>query len=842
MEPLKSTIGAMLASAPRLATWVSISQILLGAYLCQGQNTDSRTCSPSGLETFIIPPFQAVPSTGLMKLVLLVRNCSGHQLSLQGVPDVHFFLSAAAAGNLDGSGPAPIGISFDYFTPGNPEDDRRAAPVALQADQSAHILLAYFSKGVHIGGSVLPETRRKIPPSSCQDVDVLTLNVLSLVGAFRGQMHICGGVYVSEYRHGPFVSRERISPDFLNGSELGTEGTAVVGPPVALVALERSTDIGLRECESEDLDVKFEASGRSVDPATTVFRLQNISEDTCVIWRESSVTLGSQNLAVPGEMILPPQTRAHVNVTYRTGPNGPSPCKALSEIRFSAFPVVRSGTSNQIFVYLGQHPLSICSPAEVTPILPDPVRNPLEPGPPRSVLLKLTSEKTTYYDREYISFHLTAEGPSNLLDVDEHLCLPLFQRSRSPNGLTRVDQIAPRRCTATTSSFSSSNRLIEMEIDAGNRSSWDGRGEHMFDLVYVPPQGKPNETSSTTSNTLLLNIADAGAIPRDWGPRTKGVAVDVTLDRDIYALGQDIPLHLAIENFAAGVPIFGQSDDGCFSNLSIEVRDAADGLLVARNQFSPEFICLSGGPITIGLKQYPVGRVFPQERTLLAVSQLPDYSGSFTVAATWTVYDCQLCNPNETKPYAVVRSTPRAFRIIDGLHPQLAPELPKGILSADLAQRFEQVDTALGEKSALKDKASGLKWLHLNITAGVPYNQVISEMSPGKRFEGWRFASPAELKDFFSHFSGSPDGSTTDANIVSQFLRNLGGPLQNVSDRSTGWHRMSLAGILDVPGEYGHALFGYVADDTLSGPTMSPAFSGSTPGDPTNGSYLVQKD
>jgi hypothetical protein len=49
-------------------------------------------------------------------------------------------------------------------------------------------------------------------------------------------------------------------------------------------------------------------------------------------------------------------------------------------------------------------------------------------------------------------------------------------------------------------------------------------------------------------------------------------------------------------------------------------------------------------------------------------------------------------------------------------------------------------------------------------------------------------------------------------------------------------------GILDVPGEYGHALFGYVADDTFSGPIMSPPFYGSTPVSPITGSYLVQED
>jgi hypothetical protein len=71
---------------------------------------------------------------------------------------------------------------------------------------------------------------------------------------------------------------------------------------------------------------------------------------------------------------------------------------------------------------------------------------------------------------------------------------------------------------------------------------------------------------------------------------------------------------------------------------------------------------------------------------------------------------------------------------------------------------FAQIDTAFGPLTALKDKRTGLVWLHMNLTAGIPYAQVQHELQKG-RFSQWRFASPAEIQQMFADFNGSKDDS-----------------------------------------------------------------------------------
>src|SRR3954464_7174623 len=39
---------------------------------------------------------------------------------------------------------------------------------------------------------------------------------------------------------------------------------------------------------------------------------------------------------------------------------------------------------------------------------------------------------------------------------------------------------------------------------------------------------------------------DQNATPRDWGPETKGLAVSLVLDKDHFAIGEDIPLRMAL--------------------------------------------------------------------------------------------------------------------------------------------------------------------------------------------------------------------------------------------------------------------------------------------------------
>ncbi len=814
----------------------------------------------------MIPPFAAMPSAGRMELVLLYRNCSGHPVTLQGVPDVHFFLSEAGAGNLEASGPAPVPPAFDFFTPGRPEDDRRAAPVVLAPGESAHVLLAYYDRGRHWLISSPAETRVKGNPSTCNAADVFTVNAPPFARLFRAPMQVCGNVYVSEYRRGNFTPGERISTEFLEGGPPDAPGAEITGPLVPSVALDRQTDIGLRACEAEDLDIGFDAPDLSIDPSSMVFHFRNIEARPCVTQPTPKVWFTDRQLhfadvqiclnCIDGQavdlregklgVLLRPQDAAHVTLSFKAKSDQPSTCKGANGISFSAAEIYPTGPQTFASVYLGSRAIPICSRVDVSPVTLDSANDPPRPGSSGWVSLKLSSARSTYFDQEQISLHVEAEGPSSLLKLNDRGCLTFIQRSRSPDGFTRFDEVGAyaSRCRVTTESFGLPDRKVEMDLDAGHLSRWSGRGEHATDVAYMAPPGQHEGAFLATSNTLHLTIADASLIPRNWGPQTKGVAVDVTLDKDTYELGEDVPLHLAVKNFAAEVAVYGAGFEMCNEIANVEVRDRADGLLVKRSDWGSP--CAWSGPVLReGLAQYPLGQIVIQERTLRRDGWLPDYRGNFTVSATWTVYDCQVCNPQSTTPYAVAHSGPKAFRIIDSAHPQAASPLPDGILSPDLASRFEQVDTALGEKSALKDKTTGLKWLHLDITAGLSYNQVKAESAPGGRFAGWRYATLAELTEFFSHFDGAANGYSTDPKLEAQLQRNMGGPLAHPSNPGTGWHRSSSMALLDVPFDLGRGVFGYIADDSVGGSQIDPRLQGSSrenSGISGIGSYLVRPD
>lgn len=328
-----------------------------------------------------------------------------------------------------------------------------------------------------------------------------------------------------------------------------------------------------------------------------------------------------------------------------------------------------------------------------------------------------------------------------------------------------------------------------------------------------------------------------------WGPPVSGLRLSLRLDNDIHKLGDDVRLHIAMENFAASESVHGPSPTTrCNSRVRIEVRDRIDGLLVTERRSSSPRICVGkAAPPT----EYALGSITPEQRTLGDLGWLPNYAGSFTVSAIWTVYACNPCDWNRVKPHAVVKSEPQHLLITDKEAPPHAPNPSPVLLSGRLADQFEQVDSNLGEKSALKDKRTGLLWLHLNVTRGMSYLAVQSELVPGGRFDGWRYATLEELREFFSLFTGTPSGVSRDPALQQQLQRHLGGPLHTFADASIGWRRTSSLGIVAARFDLGHATAGYIANDSQSGPVIDAQLQGSTTdsgGSPYIGSYLVRRD
>jgi hypothetical protein len=171
-----------------------------------------------------------------------------------------------------------------------------------------------------------------------------------------------------------------------------------------------------------------------------------------------------------------------------------------------------------------------------------------------------------------------------------------------------------------------------------------------------------------TSNVLRIQLADASAISRKWGPRVKGVAADITLDKEAFRVGEDVRLHLAVEDFDAVVPIYAWDPlwDPCQA-VGFEVRDALGQTLSAEERFPNSSFCMGHG---FGPRPVAKGKVIPMERTLGEEGWLPNHAGRYTIVVSWA--PCADANAPGTspvpdlKPYAVVQATAVIHILSDG--------------------------------------------------------------------------------------------------------------------------------------------------------------------------------
>ena len=140
-----------------------------------------------------------------------------------------------------------------------------------------------------------------------------------------------------------------------------------------------------------------------------------------------------------------------------------------------------------------------------------------------------------------------------------------------------------------------------------------------------------------------------------------------TTDRQTFALGEDIPLHIALENFRADDPVVGMTplwDRGMV--VTIDVFDAYQNPIKRSDgrRYGGHGHWLA----------YEKGVVVPMEETLTNVGLLPTEPGSFTVTVTWSPHtctgpDCGRSGGVSGQPYATVQDTV-SFDIVAGNHPQ----------------------------------------------------------------------------------------------------------------------------------------------------------------------------
>ena len=275
--------------------------------------------------------------------------------------------------------------------------------------------------------------------------------------------------------------------------------------------------------------------------------------------------------------------------------------------------------------------------------------------------LKLSSDKDMYYAREGFSLRVvgTEQGDQSLTKQDT--CPTLYLRERSPDGATRIDEIQPlafKGCSRHALGHEPGDWQSGFDLDSGANSRWEGVGEHQFEIFQLAGSTDDAQIHFMSSNVLRLQIADPTLVQRKW-ERVKGIAADITLDKDSYRLGEDVPLHLAIEDFNADVPLYTWDPvwDPCMV-VGIEVQDAAGHPLPTNERFPNSSICMGHG---FGPKPFPKGKVVPMERTLRGEGWLPNQPGKYTIVLTWfPCFGSRKDTPTgwvaHMKPYAVVQA------------------------------------------------------------------------------------------------------------------------------------------------------------------------------------------
>jgi hypothetical protein len=162
-------------------------------------------------------------------------------------------------------------------------------------------------------------------------------------------------------------------------------------------------------------------------------------------------------------------------------------------------------TQNAIF--------AVCSTIQVSPfsILPkdNSTKLPKDGGTDKS--LKLTAERDTYYIGQRIRLRLEVEeSDTGALPIEQE-CQLLFERVRSPEGLTRIDQVGAAwdtDCKLEGASKLSSKRTVTLDVNSGHNNRWGGVGEHTIQFIDAGNERGNEWLPSAASNILHLRIVE----------------------------------------------------------------------------------------------------------------------------------------------------------------------------------------------------------------------------------------------------------------------------------------------------------------------------------------------
>jgi hypothetical protein len=281
----------------------------------------------------------------------------------------------------------------------------------------------------------------------------------------------------------------------------------------------------------------------------------------------------------------------------------------------------------------------VCSNIEISTFYavdpPSSVVDAASPTHGQTFAFRLSTNKSTFDEGESFNLRLSVD-PSSAIAAPTSDCPTLYLRSRSPDGATRIDEMPPlafKGCKTQAFGHEPGDWHSGFDVDSGANSFWMGVGEHTLQVFVMTGSPEDKEIEFAASNPVHFQIADPTTLVRRWGPLTGGLRADIAFDKSEFPVGEDIPLHAAVENLSSDVPVFSVDPvwDPC-NVVGIQIRDSRGNLLPGSAVFGSAPICMGHGR---GPRLLERGKIDPLEGHLGAFGGTQRPPGDYTIDLTW---------------------------------------------------------------------------------------------------------------------------------------------------------------------------------------------------------------
>jgi hypothetical protein len=435
----------------------------------------------------------------------------------------------------------------------------------------------------------------------------------------------------------------------------------------------------IHPCPLYALDTSFQAMDGADFSYTLVINLRNVSRVTCSVSTYADGAHPSPHEAPDGSMVricyyceegaqkpavqrmnLAPGESVHQVTTWKIAPeNGATAhCIYPKEMMWGDVAAERA-------FWLASPSLlkPICSPLVITNYVPGKFLSDAREGLPedsRAPLIRWANDENLSYPGERIPLRVIVEDPGKMLWLNEHSCPRLLLRVRDVTPTrnfyshsVRVEELQEVTCKVEAAGGAARRFAMEFEVTHAIKPQ-EMHGEYTINVSSLILR-KGRFLLSRGTEGLQLSMIDNKFIRRNWGSRREGAEVSVTLDKDLFPVGSDIRLHIAVQNVDSYEELFAM--DPVFDPPGVAVGLEADGYPIPAG----------GEAIWTGhgfCHEFPRGVVFPIELTLSQMGFKPEAPGVYKVWATWGPSKDGGCANGPPGSMFAVKSTPVIFRVV----------------------------------------------------------------------------------------------------------------------------------------------------------------------------------